>query len=314
MPSIQQIFSSIRIEQVCLYLHRTGWTQSVNGGRLDFEKILIPSEGASRLFLPASSSHPRFRSLLPNLIFSLSILEQREPIEVAGEIASLTTAESAEINPPPLAAGMSGHLYLRNSSAFPIEIELDEGLSRHQLPAGEELLIARAESDCVIEIAAASTIRQGKNCVLLGLPPSELDAIKPVRKWFNQCFPLADTAGVEMSQSSTREEAQRLLGQFCFAVESLADLIKQPATLLRASAVLLCGVSQLLPDHSEGRAELFQLARLLLSPARRTFALKPHQATELWQITRQEQPVSPVATLAWLTQESHLVENAANSP
>ena len=159
MQSIQRVFSSIRIEQVCLYLHRAGWTKSLTGERFDFEKTGDTSQETSRVFLPASSSHPRFRRLLPNLIFSVSILEEREPIEVASEMASLTTDEPTAISPPPPASEKIERVLLRNSSAAPLEIIVGDNLVPHQLPAGEELLVARTHSACVIELTSTSAIR-----------------------------------------------------------------------------------------------------------------------------------------------------------
>jgi hypothetical protein len=310
MQSIQRVFSSIRIEQVCLYLHRAGWTKSLNGERLDFEKTADTSQETSRVFLPASSSHPRFRRLLPNLIFSVSILEEREPIEVASEMASLTTDEPAAISPALPTSEMIERVVLRNSSAAPLQIIVGDNLVPHQLLAGEELLVARNHSACVIELTSNSAIRLSPSHLLLGLPPLAAHTLADsLRSWFEESFP-ADIAatGPEGPSTGISLQAEQLLMQFCFAVESLANLVDQPIPLLRAGAVLLCGVSQLLPDNATAQARLFQLARQLLTQARLTFELKHQLAQQLWQVARSDQPVAPMETLAWLNKESRPTE------
>lgn len=88
MPNLHSLLSTIAIEQLKAYLAKDGWHENTAGGRLNFEKHLEPGEPQT-IFVPAERSHPKFRSLLQNLMFSLSVIEQREPAEIAIDIVSV---------------------------------------------------------------------------------------------------------------------------------------------------------------------------------------------------------------------------------
>ncbi len=77
------------------------------------------------LFLPADPAHTKFRSYLQNLLFSLSVLEGREPIDIAKEMASLLMATGPSsasldrsVNASVTTIGVA--LMGRPSSQFPI--------------------------------------------------------------------------------------------------------------------------------------------------------------------------------------------------
>ncbi len=68
---------------------------------MNFELPADDEQEIRHLFIPAQSSHPRFRSLLPNLIFSLSVIEGRPALDVANSIADqeLPAAPSSPASP-----------------------------------------------------------------------------------------------------------------------------------------------------------------------------------------------------------------------
>ncbi len=86
-PNLHKYLSTITIQQLKAYLAKDEWQEHTADGRLNFEKELEPGE-PQVIFVPVERSHPRFRSFLQNLMFSLSVIENREPADIAKDIAS----------------------------------------------------------------------------------------------------------------------------------------------------------------------------------------------------------------------------------
>ena len=86
-PNLHSLLSTIAIEQLKLYLAKDGWHEYTASGRLNFERQIEQGEHQN-IFVPAERTHPKFRSLLQNLMFSLSVIEKREPAEIAADIAA----------------------------------------------------------------------------------------------------------------------------------------------------------------------------------------------------------------------------------
>jgi hypothetical protein len=85
-PNLHALLSAITLPHLKAYLQNRGWSESIADGRLDF--TMDSAEGElQRIFVPAERAHPRFRSLLQNLMFSLSVIENREPADIAHEIS-----------------------------------------------------------------------------------------------------------------------------------------------------------------------------------------------------------------------------------
>lgn len=87
-PDLHSGLSAITIPRLKAYLAKDGWTETVADGRLNFAKEVEPSE-MQTIFVPADQTHSRFRSLLQNLLFSLAVIQKREPAEIAHDIASI---------------------------------------------------------------------------------------------------------------------------------------------------------------------------------------------------------------------------------
>ena len=86
-PNLHSLLSAIKIEQLKAYLAKEGWKESAVDGRLNFAKEFEPEESQT-IFVPADRTHPKFRSLLQNLMFSLAVIQNREPAEIAFDISS----------------------------------------------------------------------------------------------------------------------------------------------------------------------------------------------------------------------------------
>lgn len=86
--NFRSLLFAITIEQLKAYLVMECWTEELSHGRLNFTKEIEQGE-LQTLFVPADQAHPKFRSLLQNLVFSLSVTQGREPVEIASDIYAL---------------------------------------------------------------------------------------------------------------------------------------------------------------------------------------------------------------------------------
>ncbi len=87
--SIFALLAAIRIEQLQSYLANRGWLEQTASGRLTFERQAEQSGELHVIFLPANQAHPKYRSFLQNLMFSLAVIEQREPCDIASDIIDI---------------------------------------------------------------------------------------------------------------------------------------------------------------------------------------------------------------------------------
>ncbi len=87
--SIFSLLAAIRIEQLQSYLANRGWLEQTASGRRTFERSAEQGGELDIIFLPANQAHPKYRSFLQNLMFSLAVIEQREPCEIASEIIDI---------------------------------------------------------------------------------------------------------------------------------------------------------------------------------------------------------------------------------
>ena len=84
--SIFALLAAIRIEQLQSYLANRGWREQTASGRRTFERQAEQGGELHVIFLPSNQAHPKYRSFLQNLMFSLAVIEQREPCDIASDI------------------------------------------------------------------------------------------------------------------------------------------------------------------------------------------------------------------------------------
>ena len=94
-PNFPALLASITLEKLRAFLAREGWKETKLDGRLNFTKEIEPGE-QSTIFVPADHAHPKFRSLLQNMMFSLAVIQQREPAEIASDIVAIQVSDASE--------------------------------------------------------------------------------------------------------------------------------------------------------------------------------------------------------------------------
>lgn len=95
--NIQKLFATLGLENVRSYLLNSGWQikESQRADIVAFERQNAASGEIDRVWSYASETHPKFRRQLPNIIFTLAVVDKREPLDLANEMMASGGAGAA---------------------------------------------------------------------------------------------------------------------------------------------------------------------------------------------------------------------------
>lgn len=336
--NIQRLFAIIGPEQVEQYLKIKGWRCQRSADRLSFEMPADDQQESRQLFIPAQASHPRFRSLLPNLIFSLSVIEGRPAIDVANSIADQElpapsspgatetgqsqagTPANDKVNEAEKVANAEWTMQLFNANSDKsISIESRFSQTSLTLPPGQSLSVrgkmsttcqVLLASDCEIDFSGPTAPK-----LMLGQPPE-------LERWRQQGWSLAEglmdylrSIGLRMQADGAESAASNstsfdsmwiedAVAEFIFL--SGAEMGKaELSALRRASARLLMQTwQQVKVQTAEGSDTIFQLARLLMGTGQQVILADSSAADTLVRTMGLDNPVAPQKTVEWLALHS----------
>lgn len=307
--NFRSAINAIEMEQLKAYLSSNGWLEKRSSGRITFSKQVDTTGESVNVFVPADAGHPKFRSLFQNLLFSLSVLEQREPIEIAGDMARIkcvSTQPVAMVEPSKTLAptgSTSQYVMLRNTTSSTCPIHFADQFREYPLAPNQVALVflSGMSKPCMVDITGPATIH-GTNSVASGLE-GNLEGNKvlfalPSLTWnMNQSELLQWITSNFRMRGSLESEIKR----FCFMAEFDSELSTvQPETLLRAIATLVCNLVKNCEESEESRNKGFELVRLLLAPVSMTFSLDLGHAQSLWNTMRNEDADLPSQGYRWL--------------
>jgi hypothetical protein len=134
--TMPQIVSQLKTAQFQSYLLSHGWveTSSRYVDHLRFEGDMHDGEGVYELYVPISTSVPKYRTRLMRCITKLCGIEDREPAEVARDIFAGQAAEQEKKTPAVLT-----RLRVQNSGTGPLRLSIAEPTREHTLLAGEAI-------------------------------------------------------------------------------------------------------------------------------------------------------------------------------
>ena len=325
-PSLQAGLTRVQLEQIKTYLTARGWKNEPSQGRLCFTKQPNDQDGIVSVFVPDDISHPKFRSLLQNMVFSLSVVEGREPMELVADIVqTVTAAKPAATTLPQTAltvAPQRSRITLRNTADEVTSIYLIDDRSEFELQPNEEAVLVvstNPTSECVLEIRGKIAIRgiqskvgdESAHQALYALPKTAPSVDQAwFKNWINlnlMSKSLVSDGQSLLSSSETQSDPPRELfaavNRFLFAIQSDDTMAPVPA-LMRAMASLLCEFAQASIESDAMRVNLFQLARLLLAGERITFMLSSEHQNSLWSTAREDDTTQPIRVLRWLKDNS----------
>jgi hypothetical protein len=148
--NMPQLVSQLRTAHFQSYLLSHGWVETSSRfvDHLRFEGDMHDGEGVYELYLPVSTSVPKYRTRLMRCITKLCGIEDREPADVARDIFAGEITNQEHDAP----AGGT-RLRVHNSGTGPLHLSIDEPEREHTLLAGEAIeLICHVDAGSSIEI------------------------------------------------------------------------------------------------------------------------------------------------------------------
>lgn len=109
--NIQELFARISLADIRAYLTECGWSVECAEGSETIHFHPPAQLDASELWLWCPESHPKFRRRVPDILFSLSLLENRPALDIANDLYGLGQRSQAarttkpEASPQPTSTG-----------------------------------------------------------------------------------------------------------------------------------------------------------------------------------------------------------------
>ncbi|XZE32852.1 hypothetical protein SH501x_003618 [Pirellulaceae bacterium SH501] len=339
--NIQKLFASITLEGIQSYMGRNGWSSLQRGERLDFQRENSEDGATQTLFITASENHPKFRSLVPNLVFNLSVLEGREASEIAQAIfdnglevqssagASQVAVSSVEnrdeqsalrSTSDPSDSGREKWIRIRNTSRSNVTISrrLDSG--RLQLKGGESIYLSLSVDRIDLEIDSDIRIDgdgEKEILALLDLPGRRFSGRSIIEQEAIRLMGLeAESAGDgnQDRHELSLDTFKGMLNRFFFAngvsenlqgtMLSSEDSRRQ---LLRSLAVLLADLVSRFTSKEDKSRSLFEFSRWILAIWGITFTAQLDSPFQLYSALLSDQDGDPIHTLEWLELHSRVL-------
>lgn len=333
MQNIQQLFAVIPLRRVKHYLERNGWQPTPHADPRVTQYGSPEREGAEpcRVLLVESEEHPAYRRYLPNLVFAISVFEDRPAYDVAEELAGIGAKDSSR--PADWAveverlegkeAGVSGPapsdelslespdgssnsvgLVFRHENSGQTHVWLNS--LEHSFPwrRGDRLEI-RAQGGAFPEVSIrddALLVRLEKGAtarVLLSSPANNVGGTGAIREIVcAECGALT-AFDLEGSADELAESLERTLRRIEFDLAEEGDQAA-PSVVQRRIALVVTSLAQRLSSNSRTVELLWRLAQRIAGLSRLAMEATPRAAEELALMASGDSAESPFKTLAYL--------------
>ncbi len=310
--NIQKLFTSITAEQAKTYLESQGWEVTVSPPRMTFAKQWDPSEGPKVLLLPSDTNHPKFVSMVPNIVFTLAVLTNREAMDIAEEMASTKVVSNAVVRSDGAESEDSRPslqtFRLVNGGDKSVQVSIGGYNDPLNLAIDQGILIRVPGGEIpTIRILDRSSIEAGIACPLdvrldlpKALPANRKDVIEAL---------LRDCDGAKDEAIHRGDWLGALWEQYAFSIET--DGAKRPPanTVQRAAAIYLVHVAEKMELTRSSAEVLYEVARYLVSPAELLLPALPSAIDQLWLVVRQDSPSAPRHTMHWFVNHTSLLRD-----
>jgi hypothetical protein len=156
---IRRLVSRLQIAHFKSYLLVRGWEEKPSRyvDHLYFEGEVHGGGSPYELYLPESSSVPRYHTRVMRAIYKLCGIEEREPDEIVRDLLASTIED---VRPAHLS--VSTRLRVQNSGSAPLQVKIDSPRREHKMMPGEAI-----ELNC--EIAATGSVEIEHGDALLSI-------------------------------------------------------------------------------------------------------------------------------------------------
>lgn len=325
--NIQFLFSVINVSGVQQYLLDHGWRKREPAGndRIYFERDRAPGEEPATIWTWATNEHPKFRSQIPNLTFTLSILENRPALEIANEIyAARSDKPAAKADPapapkgaagptagdanPPIATNTTQRCVLRLTHATALMIPLDMLDERVEIAAGDVVEIVyvgppNSELDLQIgdRVIQVRIPREAGVRLLQGVAKPCLGDRWSASKIVREELSVLEDAGESKAAAELLESIGPTLARIDFELDPDGETgATMQNALRRQAAVLATGIARRLEDTPRARQVVWRSCAKLLYPVGLRLELMSTSVDELFAAAATDEELSPKKTLTWL--------------
>jgi hypothetical protein len=302
ITNIQRFFGTVSADQIRRYLLDRGWklVEPRHAEALSFELPGPPGDDPFQVWLWASEGHPSFRKRIPNVIFSLSVIEDREPLDIANDVHNLPAETSEE---PVASAPLAFSFRVCHAQGEPLELRCPG--------SGEVLTIAPGEMIEVVVQGASplppSIEYQADGISIQTADSDSIELFQVAKRATDAPPPTATqivTQQIERSGLALAESLQSDLARADFELEHVSADAAGQDTVRRQTAVLLTAVAHQLPDAAAARDVLWRIATEMIGLVGLRLRITPDARGELRSLAARDDVFSPRLTLDWLKDQA----------
>lgn len=329
--NIQTLFARISVADIREYLLSRGWRREAaeQADTLRFATSAKEPGESMELWTWSPETHPKFRRRVPDLVFTLSVHEDRPALDIANEMfgmglraaEALGAANRAASGAPAGGTPSAGSapagpvcwsLTNRGADTRILQIVPDGGT--HALEPGERVTVVYQPADAARAGGPPVDVAFAESAVLISCPPNMAGT-----RLFQGVAPAAGKRAAPVS-AIVAEELARMpspdgtdataaylerLGDTLRRIEFELDFEGEPdariqQTFRRQTAILIVALARLLPLTPLTRQAIWRTALRTMAAAGLGLELYAPAVDELYFTAAADQESSPVATLALL--------------
>lgn len=303
--NIQSLFLSIRMDQIRKYLLERGWKERLTSVRREFQKADEDSQETRTMILPLEESHPRYRSLVPNVVFSLAVESGMEAIDIAEEISKVEVPEPVSENKPVMPSAPQSppsspcRIEISNCGENPIVLTLSTSNSTMEIAPAESLLLSLKTNDGIVQIKADCGLGfafppECETRICFGFPSRDF-LMESAVQLGDQIYASSDQWEEEtIGSSGIRQLIVSASNRFLYEVEIPSCSVGTISNAnLKCVTLMLVNLGRLMKANRESAMDLFSIARQLLKPFGVTFPYSIDLPDQLWVTFRSDDPESP---------------------
>lgn len=320
--NIQYLFSAISASNIRSYLLQQGWKAGgeTQPDKLQFRLAGENGEEASELWTWAASDHPKFRNRVPNIVFSLSVLEDRPALEIANEMFESREPEP-RVEPAPVAVASKPHstaqrvtlhngrknscLLVNGSSGKSFSLRVSEVVELvYDCPLHSPLDIETSEDAITVQPAKDATLR-----ILQGVAHPRLGAHWSAAQIVGeQLHRLAEQMeGIDLAK--TNADLKPTITRIEFELDPIGTVDSGVQNALRRqAAVLTVALANRLSKTTATKQAVWDACAKLLYPVQLRMELSATSIDELFSLAASDDELGPKKTLEWL--KAHTVSVA----
>ncbi|MFT5299936.1 MAG: hypothetical protein ACI87E_000391 [Mariniblastus sp.] len=306
--NIQVLFDAVVPRQIDIYLTSRHWI-CIDSNDADFQTFEITHKGEqTRVNFLKSKSNPNFRSRLQNLVFTLAVLYEEEPIDIVNAMYDLKPQSSTESssdtgpdreNPP-------SRFTICNRFGETLEICCSLWSKPLHIKEHEKLEIVFspdrfAQPEVSFHQKQIRLLVPESNPVRIFQRQNTKDAPNGIRELVRQCVDqVVDSDAIEELVTQLEPAISRAE----FELHDIKVTNDGPRSIMKPIAMLLASLAQRLPMEVQPAETLWSICCSVLARHETLVEICPTAKEELFLLAKQDDENAPRATLDWLTAHS----------